>query len=158
MSCVVASRGVAHTLLGQVLLRSAELAASVMDNITLATKWSTAAETLKVNVNQHLWDEEGGMYRDNTTSTLLPQDGNSLALLFNLTTSQAQKGLISAGLQKNWGELGGVGPELPDIVAPFVSGFEVCFDYLYQICDIHLVMTSSPRFKPTSRQATGNAR
>ena len=96
-----------------------------MNDTDLATKWSTAAEALKVNINQHLWVEEEGMYRDNTTTTSLPQDGNSMALLFNLTTSQAQKELISAGLLKNWVELGAVGPELPDMIVPFVGGLEV---------------------------------
>ena len=96
-----------------------------MNDSGLANKWLVAAESLKSNINLHLWDEDEGRYRDNTTTTLLPQDGNSLALLFNLTTSQSQKERVSAGLQKNWVKLGAVGPEQPEFVVPFVSGFEV---------------------------------
>ena len=97
-----------------------------MQDPALAAKWLAAAESLKTNINRHLWDEVDGMYRDNTTSTLLPQDGNSLALFFNLTISQAQKERISTGLLKNWGELGAASPERPGIITPFVGGFEVC--------------------------------
>ena len=62
-----------------------------MNDTSLAAKWLSAAEALKMNLNQQLWDEEEGMYRDNTTSTSIHQDGNSLARLFNLTTAPAQK-------------------------------------------------------------------
>lgn len=64
------------------------------------------------------------MYRDNDTTTLCPQDANSFAVLFNLTTSD-QASSISAGLAKNWNDLGPIAPELPDTISPFISGFEV---------------------------------
>ena len=110
----------------QVLLSGAELAASVMNDTARADKWTQDAAALKTNFNKVLWVEEEGMYRDNETSSLIPQDGNSLAVFFNLTETFAQKESISKGLTRNWVELGAVGPELPDTVAPFVSGFEVC--------------------------------
>jgi len=65
------------------------------------------------------------MYRDSPSSSLYPQDGNSLAVLFNLTSSLEQAKRISDGLIKNWNEIGPVSPELPDIIIPFISGFEV---------------------------------
>lgn len=68
---------------------------------------------------------EVGMYRDNTSTTLTPQDANSLAVLFNVTLNDTQKELISEGLERNWVELGPVPPELPDTISPFISGFEV---------------------------------
>lgn len=33
--------------------------------------------------------------------------------------------MVSAGLEKNWVEIGAVAPELPDNVSPFISGLEV---------------------------------
>ena len=72
------------------------------------------------------------MYRDNSTTTLCPQDANSFAVLFNLTQNvlsaeggQGQAGLVSEGLEKNWNELGAVAPELPDTISPFIGGFEI---------------------------------
>jgi hypothetical protein len=54
------------------------------------------------------------MFRDNTESTLTPQDGNSLAVLFNATISDAQKQSISTGLLNNWQVSGAVTPEVRD--------------------------------------------
>lgn len=71
------------------------------------------------------------MYRDNQTTTLCPQDANSLAILYNLTTSAAQANSVSEGLTQNWNDLGAVSPELPDTIAPFVGSFEVCSLYIY---------------------------
>ena len=65
------------------------------------------------------------MYRDNKTSTLYPQDGNAVAVLFNLTNSSDQAPRISDGLTQYWNEYGAVSPELPDNIAPFIGGFEV---------------------------------
>lgn len=65
------------------------------------------------------------MYNDNETTTLKPQDGNSLAVLFNLTDSVEQAQSVSAGLTQNWTPIGPVTPELADTIIPFVGGFEV---------------------------------
>ena len=67
------------------------------------------------------------MYRDNLTTTLCPQDANSMAVIFNLTETQEQANSVSEGLQKNWNELGPVAPELPDTISPFISGLEVSY-------------------------------
>ncbi len=74
--------------------------------------------------------ESAGMYRDNLTTTLYPQDANSFAVLYNLTLSDDQKVSVSEGLEKNWNDLGPVAPELPDTISPFISGFEVSERYL----------------------------
>jgi hypothetical protein len=66
------------------------------------------------------------MYLDNSSTTLTPQDANSLAVLFNLTQSAAQASNISTNLQKNWGEYGATAPELPNNISPFIGSFEVC--------------------------------
>lgn len=70
--------------------------------------------------------EDVGLYRDNSSTTLTPQDANSFALLYNLTLNDTQKQRISEGLERNWVDLGPVPPELPDTISPFISGFEVC--------------------------------
>lgn len=65
------------------------------------------------------------MYRDNSTTTLCPQDANSMAILFNLTTSAEHADSVSAGLTQNWNNLGAIAPELPDTISPFIGGLEV---------------------------------
>ncbi|KAJ6603318.1 glycoside hydrolase family 78 protein [Mycena vulgaris] len=99
--------------------------ASAMNLPSLAAAWTKNATTLKANFNDAFWVEELGMYRDNVTTTLCPQDANSFAVLFNITTSTDQATSISAGLEKNWNNLGPVAPELPDTISPFISGFEL---------------------------------
>ncbi|KAF7344680.1 Glycoside hydrolase family 78 protein [Mycena venus] len=91
----------------------------------LATAWTQNATALKQNFNDAFWVEDLGMYRDNVTTTLTPQDANSFAVLFNITTSPEQARSISAGLEKNWNDLGAVAPELPDTISPFIGGFEL---------------------------------
>ena len=82
------------------------------------------ATSLKEKFNEVFWVDELGMYRDNDTTTLCPQDANSFAVLYNLTTAE-QANSISEGLMKNWNDLGPIAPELPDTISPFISGFEV---------------------------------
>ena len=96
-----------------------------MNQTTLSEAWSHNATALKVKFNEVFWVPELGMYRDNDTTTLCPQDANSFAVVFNLTTSANQTLAISDGLFKNWIDLGPVAPELPDTITPFISGFEV---------------------------------
>lgn len=99
--------------------------AALSNNVSQASYWTTAAENLKSCFNNALWDSGAGLYRDNTTTTLHPQDGNSLALLYNLTLKDTQDATISAGLEKNWNSIGPVTPELADTISPFVSGLEL---------------------------------
>ena len=106
------------------LQKSAELA-TYMNDTSLAEGWLANATTLKEAFNVAFYDKEQGMYTDNATTTFVPQDGNSLALLFNLTQSAGQANNISEGLTKNWNEFGAVSPESPDTIAPFIGGFEI---------------------------------
>lgn len=101
--------------------------ANYVNATTVGDAWLTNATSLKTKINEVFWADDLGMYRDNATTTLCPQDANSLAILFNLTTAE-QANSISDGLTKNWNDLGPVAPELPDTISPFVSGFEVCFE------------------------------
>ncbi|TFK82232.1 glycoside hydrolase family 78 protein [Polyporus arcularius HHB13444] len=113
-----------NALLYRVLVTAADLASHVSDS-TLASAWATNATALKRRFNEVFWLPKAGMYRDNDTTTLCPQDANSMAVLYNLTTSQEQAASVSEGLTKNWNDLGPVAPELPDTISPFISGLEL---------------------------------
>lgn len=108
----------------QLLVTAADLA-NYLNNTALSIAWSNNATALKTKFNDAFWLESAGLYRDNQTTTLCPQDANSFAVLYNLTTSATQANRISEGLQKNWNDLGPVAPELPDTISPFIGGFEV---------------------------------
>ncbi|KAH8112125.1 Six-hairpin glycosidase [Phellopilus nigrolimitatus] len=108
----------------RVLMNSADLATQ-LNYTSLSSAWFANATSVKTNFNKVFWVDELGMYRDNDTTPLCPQDANSFALLFNLTTNDTQANSISAGLEKNWNNLGPVAPELPDTISPFISGFEL---------------------------------
>ncbi|KAF5355117.1 hypothetical protein D9756_005314 [Leucocoprinus leucothites] len=114
----------ANVLLYRSLIVASELANQVEDN-DLSTAYATNATALKVAINDVLWDDEAGMYRDNESSDLHPQDGNSMAILFNVTQTQEQNKAISEGLTQFWTDIGPLSPELNDTIIPFVGGFEV---------------------------------
>ncbi|CCM05941.1 uncharacterized protein FIBRA_08180 [Fibroporia radiculosa] len=114
----------ANAIYYKLLTNSAELAGYMNDSL-LATAYATNASALKIKFNEAFWLESEGMYRDNLTSILCPQDANSFAVLYNLTSSAEQASTVSMGLTRNWGAYGAVAPELPDTVAPFIGGFEV---------------------------------
>ena len=99
--------------------------ATHMNASALAQMWSANATALKARFNEAFWLPSAGMYRDNTTTTLCPQDANSMAVLYNLTTSPERANSISEGLTRNWNDLGAVAPELPDTISPFIGSLEV---------------------------------
>lgn len=111
-------------LLVQVLSTAVDLA-NALNQTDLAEIWERNGTIHKQRYNDLLWDAAAGLYRDNETTTLHPQDANSFAVLYNLTLNSSQVQNISEGLTKNWNELGPVAPELPDTIAPFIAGFEV---------------------------------
>lgn len=108
----------------QTLTNSVDLATYVNDT-SLASAWAVNASALKSTFNSVFWVDSLGMYRDNSSTTLCPQDANSMAILYNLTTSPEQAMMVSEGLEKNWNAIGAIAPELPDNVSPFISGLEV---------------------------------
>ncbi|KAK1529510.1 bacterial alpha-L-rhamnosidase domain-containing protein [Colletotrichum paranaense] len=107
---------------------AADTATDSNDRGEQATTWAAAAAKLKTAYNAVLWDASASQYRDNETAAgalLFPQDGNALALQYNLTTSPAQASSLSAALLRNWNAIGPVTPELPDTISPFISSIEV---------------------------------
>jgi hypothetical protein len=107
--------------------------ADVLNDTAVTSKWSKYAANIKSAANAHLWDASANLYRDNDTvplTTLHPQDGNSWAIVSNLTLSQAQAANISAALANRWGPYGAPAPEAGATVSPFISGFELQAHYL----------------------------
>jgi hypothetical protein len=130
----------------QVLVTAADLATQ-LNQTQQATAWANNATALKGRFNEAFWDESAGLYNDNLTTTLHPQDANSLAVVFNLTDSDDKKQRVSEGLQENWNSLGPVPPELPDTISPFISGFEVCHllleDQIFSLVHLDCLASSS---------------
>ncbi|KAF8586716.1 glycoside hydrolase family 78 protein [Ramaria rubella] len=114
----------ANALYYKVLTTATDIA-NALNQTALAAVWAQNATALKTRYNEVLWDAEAGLYRDNETTTLHPQDANSFAVLYNLTLNAEQAQNVSEGLTKNWNELGPIAPELPDTISPFITGFEL---------------------------------
>ncbi|MFF4353855.1 trehalase family glycosidase [Streptomyces sp. NPDC001530] len=114
----------ANALLYAALKGGATLAQAKGDS-ALAASWSDKAAAIKTAANSRLWDASKGMYKDNPTSALYPQDGNSLAVWYGLTDSTAKAKSIVAGLGNNWGIYGPTTPEWGSNVSPFAGGMEL---------------------------------
>jgi hypothetical protein len=86
-------------------LRGGATLATVEGDSALAASWNSRAAALKTAANSRLWDASKGMYKDNPTSGLYPQDGNSLAVWYGLTDSAAKSKSVIAGLGNTLGHL-----------------------------------------------------
>lgn len=111
-------------ILYHTLLTGSSLA-TWMSNPTLAANWTARAASLSIAINGATWYPAGGAYKDNDTSTtLIPQDANSLSLMFSVAPTD-RIASIAATLVNNWTPIGPVTPELPINISPFISGFEL---------------------------------
>ncbi|MFD9192623.1 alpha-L-rhamnosidase [Streptomyces phaeochromogenes] len=106
-------------------LRGGATLATVEGDSALAASWNSRATALRAAANSRLWDGSKGMYKDNPTSGLYPQDGNSLAVWYGLTDSAAKSKSVIAGLGTRWGTYGPTTPEWGGNVSPFVGGMEL---------------------------------
>ncbi len=95
------------------------------EDSTLLDSWAKSAADIKTSANRLLWDESAGLYRDNETTTLHPQDGNSWAVVSGVADTEEKMTSISAGLAARWGPYGAPAVEAADAVSPFISGFEL---------------------------------
>jgi neutral trehalase len=114
-----------NMILYRTLITGADLA-TWAGNTSLAATYIARASNLAGNINKYLYDASYGAYVDNTTTTLHPQDANSMSLLFGVVasnSSQAQS--ISERLTDNWTPIGAEAPELPENISPFISSFEI---------------------------------
>ncbi|KAI9985668.1 hypothetical protein PInf_005060 [Phytophthora infestans] len=92
------------------------------------TTFGDLAGAVKTAVNINLWDDSVGLFRDNTTAAgaeLHPQDGNSLAVRYNLTQSSEQATTVSENLAARWNKYGAVSPEGLGSILPFITSLEV---------------------------------
>ena len=114
----------ANAMLYQTLTTGAALA-QVEGNTSLATTYSGQAAALKAQINARLWDAAAGAYKDNPTSTLHPQDGNSLAVWYNVVPSHTQAQSIATVLRADWNTLGAQTPEWNNNISPFAGSMEL---------------------------------
>jgi hypothetical protein len=113
----------ANALFYQALTTGAELA-DVEHDPASASAWRTAAEAVRSGVNALLWDDAAGQYRDNPTSDLHPQDGNSAAVWFGLAPAD-RAARVSAALTTNWNAYGATTPEKNSEIATFPGSMEL---------------------------------
>lgn len=112
------------------VLQEAQQLAQALNHTSSVARWNRIAEGIKSAANNLLWDDEAGLYRDNQTTTLHPQDGNSWAVKANLTLSDNQNLAISEALRARWGAYGAPAPEAGATVSPFIGGFELQAHYM----------------------------
>lgn len=113
----------ANALLYQALVTGAELA-TVRKDPALARSWRASAASIKTAINAQLWDASAGQYRDNPTSALHPQDGNSLAVWYGIAPA-ARASKVSAALSTNWNAFGATTPENGGQISTFPGSMEV---------------------------------
>jgi hypothetical protein len=113
----------ANSILYRALVLGQDLA-TLRNDYSLAQRWSGVASRLKIAANRILWDPAVGAMKDNPTSHLYPQDGNSLAIWFGLVASQEQAKEMLHRLEGDWGTYGAVTPEWGGI-SPFAASMEV---------------------------------
>ncbi|PIL26308.1 hypothetical protein GSI_12064 [Ganoderma sinense ZZ0214-1] len=99
--------------------------ALTQDEPGTAERWAGLAAGIQSAAIPLLWQPDIGLFRDNETTTLAPQDGNAWAVKSGLVTDVSQIAQISEALQARWGEYGPPAPEAVDVVSPFISGFEL---------------------------------
>ena len=114
----------ANAILYAALVGGANLA-GVEGDSALASSYSARAAAIKAAVNARLWDANAGMYRDNPTSGMYPQDGNSLAVWYGLTDTAAKAVSISQKLATRWNVYGATTPEWGGGVHPFAGSMEL---------------------------------
>jgi hypothetical protein len=111
----------ANALLYEALVTGAQLATVEGAD---ATDWTAAAAKLRTAVNATLWDEAAGEYRDNPTSDLHPQDGNSLAVWYGLAPAD-RAARVSAALTTDWNGYGATTPENGGQISTFPGSMEL---------------------------------
>jgi len=114
----------ANALLYATLTGASRLATTEGDS-ALAAGYANRAAAVKAAANSRLWDTAAGLYRDNPTSGLYPQDGNSLAVWYGLTDTAAKNTSIVRQLAQRWNAYGATTPEWGGGVHPFPGSMEV---------------------------------
>ncbi|KAL8965228.1 MAG: hypothetical protein Q9183_003960, partial [Haloplaca sp. 2 TL-2023] len=94
-------------------------------------RWRSVSERMERGI-EILWCENKGLYGDNVgrrgcggTHEVLPQDGNSWALLSGIVANQTRRFDISQKLRNRWTKYGAPATEFPNVISPFASSFEL---------------------------------
>src|ERR1700722_19187108 len=114
----------ANALLFQVL-QGASFLASIAGDSTAQSLYTATAASVRSAINLYLWDAGVGLYMDVPGSSLHPQDGNSLAVWFDVPDSTAKSVSISTALKGRWNQFGAATPERPNAIATFPGSMEV---------------------------------
>ena len=112
-----------NCILYHVLMKGSELALSLNDN-EIQVQYLYRAKSLKNSINEYLWNENEGLFRDYEGSEIHSQDGNTIAIWFDVASND-KKELISDNLTKRWTKFGAVAPESPGMISPFISSIEL---------------------------------
>lgn len=102
------------------LLLTARIGSLLGQSNTTINDYTVKAAKIKQSLNDLLYDPSAGLFFDNTTTvghTLHPQDGNVLAVLFNLTQSPNQTTILQ-NLASRHTPFGALAPELPGAISP----------------------------------------
>jgi hypothetical protein len=114
----------ANALLFQVLQGTSFLA-SIAGDTSAQSLYDDTAASVRSAINAYLWDAGAGMYVDAPGSSLHPQDGNSLAVWFDVPDSTAKSVSISTALKRRWNGFGALTPEHSNTIANFPGSMEV---------------------------------
>jgi len=94
--------------------------------------WTEARARLFQGINEILYCPQDGMYADNLgrrgcygIEKVLPQDGNSWALMSGVFPSDTIAYNVSENLRKRWIKYGAPAVEFPNVISPFASSFEL---------------------------------
>ena len=104
--------------------------ATVENDTATADRWAQFAAGIQAAANPLLWQSDVGLFRDNETTTLSPQDGNAWSVKSGLVNTPSQMVQISESLEARWGPYGAPAPEAADAISPFISGFELDVHFL----------------------------
>jgi hypothetical protein len=116
----------ANALMYRTLIVGSTMANWINDPVSAAT-WTSQATTLKAAINTAglNWDPVVGAFKDSDTDgSVYPEDGNSLALYYDMADSSSFLN-ISDQLTTNWGPIGANCPELTGNIVPYVESMEV---------------------------------
>ena len=114
----------AQALFYHTLVTGATLSEWVGDTSGPGEDWLRRAANIRNTTLAKSWDASAGAFFDAPDKTSIhPQDGNSLAVMFGLVdAASTQASDVSAYLTRNWSPIGAVCEELPGEISPFIEG------------------------------------
>jgi alpha-L-rhamnosidase len=111
------------------LLDGAQLATAV-GQTALAATYTSRAAALKTAINTYLFNAGKGVYTISDTNTAVPQDANSMAVLYGVASATQASSILSNIKTALWTSPYGPLPYTSDagyraVISPFISGYEL---------------------------------